>query len=248
MSDCSSRFAYPTQATLDSVSSGASIEPPVGDRDNDTSLFSDQLRAKIVGMATVADCGTSLDDKWLHQAAGDRRRNGLGRLRGCKSGRPCTRIDLRRRPTSPCCRTRTRSHSSSSSAANKSRPPGKKRQMVAKPCRNSVAADGWMLSGCDSPVSRLVRTPWTPLPRTAHSWSPKCCLMSGISVCTATSISASEVSSPRFGATPVRIHPGRFWYIRPRVPSIGSTMIRQRASLSCVFSEASFGRSASLRQ
>ena len=53
---------------------------------------------------------------------------------------------------------------------------------------------------------------------------------SGISVCTASTMSRSRVSAPRFGATPVRIHAGRFWYMSPRVPSIGSTSSRHRQS------------------
>jgi len=43
------------------------------------------------------------------------------------------------------------------------------------------------------------------------------------------------------GATPVRIQAGRFWYITPRVPSIGSTMMTHRA----VFRSAPSGTTTS---
>ena len=45
-------------------------------------------------------------------------------------------------------------------------------------------------------------------------------------------MSRSDVAGPRLGATPVSTHALRFWYIRPRVPSIGSTMIHQSADAS----------------
>jgi hypothetical protein len=54
----------------------------------------------------------------------------------------------------------------------------------------------------------------------------------GISVCTANSMSRSDVPGPRLGATAVSIHALRFWYMRPRVPSIGSTMMQQSADAS----------------
>ena len=75
-----------------------------------------------------------------------------------------------------------------------------------------------------SPVSRLTRTADAPWPRTAHSSSHRCCLTSGISVCTASSMSAS-VQGPGPARHAGQDPRGRFWYIRPRVPSIGSTMI-----------------------
>ena len=56
----------------------------------------------------------------------------------------------------------------------------------------------------------------------------------GISVWTASSMSLRRVSGPRFGATPVSTQALRFWYMIARVPSIGSTMIRHRASSSRV--------------
>src|SRR6266576_3248689 len=43
-------------------------------------------------------------------------------------------------------------------------------------------------------------------------------------------MSDRRVSAPRFGATPVSTQALRFWYIRPRVPSSGSTSSRQRQS------------------
>ena len=61
-------------------------------------------------------------------------------------------------------------------------------------------------------------------------------MTSGISVCTASTMSRSDVAGPRFGATPVRIQALRFWYISPRVPSIGSTMMRQVAACSSIVS------------
>ena len=93
-----------------------------------------------------------------------------------------------------------------------------------------VALDGRSIRGAVArePVEALGGR---PRPRTAQSSSDRCCLTSGISVCTASSMSAS-VLGPGPRATPVRIQAGRFWYIRPRVPSIGSTMMTHRARLS----------------
>ena len=59
------------------------------------------------------------------------------------------------------------------------------------------AAEGRSRIGRRSPVSRLWRSASAPRPRTAHNWSDRCCLTRGISVCTANSMSRSDVPGPR---------------------------------------------------
>src|SRR5689334_25333673 len=56
----------------------------------------------------------------------------------------------------------------------------------------------------------------------------------GSSVMTATSMSESLVAGPLLGAAPARLQAGRLSYMRPRVPSMGSRMMRMGAASSLV--------------
>ena len=87
---------------------------------------------------------------------------------------------------------------------------GVARAIVAKPCAIVTAVDGFKVRGSYVLRSRLYRSAHVPSPRKAQSRSDRCCLSRGISVWAAKTISASDVTGPRLGATPVRIQALRF--------------------------------------
>ncbi len=120
-------------------------------------------------------------------------------------------------------------------AASSSRAPGKKRASIAKPCSMVGAREGRRTMGERSPVRRSNRSALAALalhrPQPCRTGAAS---RAGSPSATASSTSARVVASPRFGATPVRIQALRFWYMRPRVPSMGSTITRKRAADSAV--------------
>ena len=166
------------------------------------------------------------------RAVADPRRTDRGPPSARRADRRSRCIGLR--TTAPCpaaAGPSTASTISSSIAASSARLPGKNREIIAKPCAMVVAVDGCRVRGATSPVSRLTRMADAPWPRTAQS-SSRQMLLDERNLRLHRQLDVGQAcAGPGPGATPVRIQAGRFWYIRPRVPSIGSTMITHRAAL-----------------
>ena len=94
----------------------------------------------------------------------------------------------------------------------------------AKPCSRSVADDGRGASASRRPSRKSTRSANTPPPRVPLSWSAAPCFAVGSSVIAAATTSRNE---PPRGAAAARHHAARLSYIRPRVPSMVSTMTVQ---------------------
>ena len=200
-------FAYPTQATSLATSRGASRGPPsalVTITPTSRAMSSVQrsygwqqsARAARRGAARTAAAGRRRSDRALPSA---RRAGRPWRCTGPRTAGPCPAQEDQAAPPT----------TSSSIAASSARAPGKNREIVAKPWAMVDADDGRSVSGLSVPVSRSCAprdgAPTANGPQLSH----RCCFTSGISVCTASTMSAS-VAGPRSGATPVRIHAGRF--------------------------------------
>ena len=110
--------------------------------------------------------------------------------------------------------------------------PGKNREMDAKPCAMVAARRRPQRERRAVAGQAVERTPSRPAPRTAHSCVAQVLLdQRDLGLHRELDVGRGACAGPRFGARRRSgSRPGRFWYIRPRVPSIGSTMITHCAA------------------
>ena len=164
---------------------------PVGSRHDHAELAGNQLRAEVVRMAASAGAARAGDAR---TTAAGRRRTGRARPSARRAGRRSRCIG----PRSSCALPAAAAAPARADdlVVDRRKLRRGRRERTARTwrsrARSSVAVDGRSRSGVASPVSRFSGRAATPCPRTAHSWSHRCCLTSGISVCTASSMSAER--------------------------------------------------------
>ena len=160
-------------------------------------------------------------------AAGGRRRSDRVPPSARRAGRPTRCTGPRSRWALPGCGGPSAENTISSSMRQAPRGP---RGRSARPWRSRARWSGRPTAGARSGVP-LAREPIDALgvrALAAHGPQhvPEVLLRrAGSRSGRQATMSLRRVSGPRFGATPVSTQALRFWYMTPRVPSIGSTMI-----------------------
>ena len=123
-------------------------------------------------------------------------------------------------------------------SASVPRVPAKNFANPPNPCATVVARDGRSASGVRVPLTRSNLSAWAPCPADRPDRIREV-LLQDRDLRLQRQTDVGQRGRPRAfprgrGATPVRIQADRFWYIRPRVPSIGSTMTTISASRSSI--------------